>query len=135
MHRDGGASPLPAAFRQLFDAASFAPANWPERMSVPITRIVWGLTARNGLPWSVLPMSVSLPFWIWDEISNARKLITIHARAAIPTHLRTRRQGDRSLGGALGLPGPRRSGCFRVRSRSFERLGERRRLRSPGRDL
>ena len=41
-------------------------------------------------------MSVSFPFWICDEISKARKLITIQTRAAIPTHLSTRRQRGRS---------------------------------------
>ena len=51
----------PAASRQLFDAASSAPANWPERMSVPITRIVCGLTARNGLPCRVFAHVDQLP--------------------------------------------------------------------------
>ena len=96
--------PLPAASRQLFERPRPAPANWPERMSVPITRIVCGLTARNGLPCSVFPMSMSFDFWICDEISKARKLIRIHASAAIPTHFRTRRHSGRVPGGDFSLP-------------------------------
>ena len=46
---------------------------------MPITRIVCGLTARNGLPSSVSPMSVSFHFWICDEIAKARKLSRIQA--------------------------------------------------------
>src|SRR4029078_11973993 len=83
VHLEGGALPLPAASRQLFDAASLGPENWPERMSVPITRMVWGLTARNGLPCSVFPMSTSFDFWICEEISNARKMIRIQHMAAL----------------------------------------------------
>src|SRR5215207_8503209 len=60
-------------------------------MSVPITRIVCGLTAKNGLPWSVSPMSASFPLWICDEISNSTKLRTIQASATMPTHFRTGR--------------------------------------------
>src|SRR5256885_4803902 len=136
---EGGACPLPAAFRQLFEAASLGPANWPERMSVPITRIVCGLTARRGLPCSVLPMSVSFHFWICDEISKARKLSRIQASAAIPTHLRTRRHGGRTAGSFLGA---RRGGAPLsplsplppTRSRTFDRSGDRRRRSRPGRD-
>src|SRR5438477_189088 len=73
-------------------------------------------------------MSASFHFWICDETAKARKLSTIQASAAIPTHLSTRRHGGRTAGsfstaGRVGrLPLPL------TRSRSVERSGDRRRL-------
>ena len=116
-----------------------APANSPERMSVPRTRIVCGLTARNGLPWSVSSTpSASFDFWICEEIANARKLIRIQAPHAISTHLhdsaversasRPARLAERLSFGSLGRFRP---ACLR---RSDCRSGARRRLRNPGRE-
>ena len=50
-------------------------------------------------------LSTSLPFWIHEEISKARKLITSQASAAIPTHFSARRHQGRSSGVFSGFGG------------------------------
>ena len=82
-------------------------------------------------------MSMSFPFWIWEEISNARKLIAIHTRAKMPVHRSTRRHRGRAVTGLRGgFSSPSPPASLRpFFSRTFDRSGERSLLKRPGRDL